>query len=57
MNYLHEHKPEAIIHRDLEPSYVFCSPAPSNWFKYSSMHTKYDGLLLAACIIRPILND
>uniref|UniRef100_A0A2P2L8L5 Serine/threonine-protein kinase HT1 isoform X2 n=2 Tax=Rhizophora mucronata TaxID=61149 RepID=A0A2P2L8L5_RHIMU len=25
MNYLHEHKPEAIIHRDLEPSYVlFC---------------------------------
>lgn len=23
MNYLHEHKPEAIIHRDLEPSYVF----------------------------------
>lgn len=20
MNYLHEHKPEAIIHRDLEPS-------------------------------------
>lgn len=26
MNYLHEHKPEAIIHRDLEPSYVF-SPA------------------------------
>lgn len=25
MNYLHEHKPEAIIHRDLEPSYVFSS--------------------------------
>lgn len=25
MNYLHEHKPEAIIHRDLEPSYVLIS--------------------------------
>lgn len=22
INYLHEHKPEAIIHRDLEPEYV-----------------------------------
>ncbi|KAL9316612.1 hypothetical protein ACSQ67_017613 [Phaseolus vulgaris] len=30
MNYLHEHKPEAIIHRDLEPSYVLCSPTLSN---------------------------
>lgn len=29
MNYLHEHKPEAIIHRDLEPSYVLISfPLP-----------------------------
>lgn len=26
MNYLHEHKPEAIIHRDLEPSYVLSPP-------------------------------
>ena len=30
MNYLHEHKPEAIIHRDLEPSYVLCSPTLSS---------------------------